>query len=805
MDLPLPFLLRLIFLVSLPCSAMSQRNISLGSSITAGTNGSLWESPSGDFVFGFKEITAGSFLLAIWFNKIPEKTEVWWADNGNLVQDGSKIQLTPDGRLVLTDPTGQQIWSAGNTNASYAAMLDTGNFVLADQDAVNQWKSFDHPTDTFLPTQPFIEGSGIFSRFSAANYTSGKFKFVLQPDGNVVLYTIEYPIDFVHSVKSAYWATNILGSGHQLIFNQTGNIYLINQNKTVLIKLDLSDPNSTTNSTNFYRRAVLDFDGVLRQYVYPKAGGSSSGGSQKAWSVSDYIPSNICTAINGETGSGACGFNSLCQLEDDQRPKCLCPPGYSFFDPNNEMSGCKQDFDSQSCQEELQDKDLFDFSEMKDTNWPYGDYEQFGSVTEDRCKDACLGDCFCAVAIFNDGNICFKKRLPLSDGRIDSSAGGKAFVKYRVKNNTAPRTDENDSPKKKNDDSTLILPGAVLLGGSVFLNCLLLLATLLIFLHFNKRNPKAVQARLPGLAMNLPSFTYKEMEEATDGFKEEVGRGACAIVYKGIIQFENKRLVAVKKLDKVVAEADKEFKNEVSAIGRTNHKNLVQLLGFCNEGPHHLLVYEFMANGSLADFLFGNPRPRWYQRIQIALGTARGLCYLHEECSIQIIHCDIKPQNILIDGTFTAKISDFGLAKLLKTDQTRTMTNIRGTKGYVAPEWFRSMPITVKVDVYSFGVVLLELICNRKNFKPEAEDDDQMILTDWAFDCYRYGNLERLVEDDEEAKDDIMRVRKFVMIAIWCIQDDPSVRPTMKKVIQMLEGAVEVPAPPDPSSYMSAI
>jgi len=243
----------------------------------------------------------------------------------------------------------------------------------------------------------------------------------------------------------------------------------------------------------------------------------------------------------------------------------------------------------------------------------------------------------------------------------------------------------------------------------------------------------------------------------------------------------------------------------VSAIGRTNHRNLVQLLGFCNEEQHRLLVYEFMSNGSLASFLFGVSRPYWYQRIQIALETARGLFYLHEECSNQIIHCDIKPQNILLDDSFTARISDFGLAKLLKTDQTRTTTGIRGTKGYVAPEWFRNMPVTIKVDVYSFGILLLELICCRKSFEAGAKDEDQTILVDWAYDCYKDGKLELLVENDEEAKNDMKRVQKYVMIAIWCIQEDPSLRPTMKKVVQMMEGAVEVSVPPGPSSFISSI
>ncbi|GLT59531.1 hypothetical protein SLA2020_323440 [Shorea laevis] len=158
-----------------------------------------------------------------------------------------------------------------------------------------------------------------------------------------------------------------------------------------------------------------------------------------------------------------------------------------------------------------------------------------------------------------------------------------------------------------------------------------------------------------------------------------------------------------------------------------------------------------MSNGSLASYRFGNSRPSWYRRTQTAFGIARGLAHLHEECSNQIIHCDIKPQNILLDDSLTARISDFGLAKLLKTDQTRTVTAIRGTKGYVAPEWFKSKPVTVKVDVYSFGTLLLELICCRKSYDQDANDENQMILVDWAYDCYEEGRMYMLVQEDEEA------------------------------------------------------
>jgi len=215
-----------------------------------------------------------------------------------------------------------------------------------------------------------------------------------------------------------------------------------------------------------------------------------------------------------------------------------------------------------------------------------------------------------------------------------------------------------------------------------------------------------------------------------------------------------------------------------------------------------MLVYEFLSNGTLATFLFGDFKPSWNQRTNIAFEVARGLFYLHEECSSQIIHCDIKPQNILLDEYYNARISDFGLAKLLLMNQSQTKTNIRGTKGYVAPDWFRISPITVKVDVYSFGVLLLEIICCQRAVDIEV-GGERGVLTDWAYDCYQEGRLDALVEDDAEALNDMKQLERFVMVAMWCLQEDPFLRPTMKKVMLMLEGIVQVSVPPSPCPFSS--
>ncbi|KAJ0976533.1 hypothetical protein J5N97_012007 [Dioscorea zingiberensis] len=203
-----------------------------------------------------------------------------------------------------------------------------------------------------------------------------------------------------------------------------------------------------------------------------------------------------------------------------------------------------------------------------------------------------------------------------------------------------------------------------------------------------------------------------------------------------------------------------------------------------------------MSNGSLADLIFkgGQNRPDWKERLRIALDVARGIHYLHEDCATRIIHCDIKPQNILMDDNWTARISDFGLAKLLMPSQTKTFTGIRGTRGYLAPEWYKNMPITVKTDVYSFGIVLLEILCCRKNLESEL-DPDEIILSDWVYSCYLAGELEKLTLHEDV---NMVEFENAVKVGLWCIQTDPTLRPSMKNVIIMLEGYAEISPPPNP-------
>ncbi|GLT82303.1 hypothetical protein SLE2022_006950 [Rubroshorea leprosula] len=447
-----PYSLCLILLFLLPVCVLAQtsQNITLGTSLTAALDiNDSWKSPSGDFAFGFQQIEAGMFLLAIWFDKIPEKTIIWSANGTNLVQPRSKIQLTTDGQFTLNDDQGKQVWAAnlaGSGTVSYAAMLDSGNFVLASQDSTTLWESFDHPTDTMLPTQILNKGSSLVARYSAMNYSSGRFLMQLQSNGNLVLSTVHFPL---LSLNTDYWSTNTTGSGVQVIFDLSGSIYLKAEDESILNNIT----SIGASSSNFYQRAILEYDGVFRQYVYPK-NDSVAAGRPMAWSSESHVPDNICMNITKQnTGSGACGFNSYCHLGNDQRPICTCPPGYSPLDPDNEMMGCKQAFVPQEC-DGGQDADLFDMRELSNVNWWGGDYEYFNPVSEDWCRQRCLTDCFCAVTIYNTASECWMKKIPLSNGVQLNIDGTKALVKIRKGNSS---TSVANGLKKQKSTMNLIL------------------------------------------------------------------------------------------------------------------------------------------------------------------------------------------------------------------------------------------------------------------------------------------------------------------------------------------------------------
>ncbi|XP_057444771.1 rust resistance kinase Lr10-like [Lotus japonicus] len=298
-------------------------------------------------------------------------------------------------------------------------------------------------------------------------------------------------------------------------------------------------------------------------------------------------------------------------------------------------------------------------------------------------------------------------------------------------------------------------------------------------------------------------YSYSDIKKMTNSFAEKSGQGGYGSVYRGKIHDECP--VAVKVLNSSKGNGG-EFINEVASISRTSHVNIVTLLGFCFEGSKRALVYEFMSNGSLEKFIYGKIPMAVENQLncetlyQIAIGVARGLEYLHKGCNTRIFHFDIKPHNILLDEKFCRKISDFGLAKICQGNQSFvSMLEARGTAGYIAPEVFSRNfgVVSHKSDVYSFGMMVLEMVGGRKNINVEVECYSEIYFPYWVYKCLER-NQELALECIKNANDNEI-ARKMILISLWCIQTDPSARPSMNQVVDMLEGNLEsLQMPPKP-------
>ncbi|KAJ7571238.1 hypothetical protein O6H91_01G156200 [Diphasiastrum complanatum] len=308
--------------------------------------------------------------------------------------------------------------------------------------------------------------------------------------------------------------------------------------------------------------------------------------------------------------------------------------------------------------------------------------------------------------------------------------------------------------------------------------------------------------RRPSVSVNVINcevpvrFTYKQLSAATKKFSEKLGAGGFGTVYKGMLS--DGTLIAVKQLERS-GQGDKEFHTEVATVGSIHHVNLVRLYGFCSEGSRRLLVYEYLS-GSLEKYIFNGRKHGlfldWKTRFNIATDAARGISYLHEGCRKRIIHCDIKPQNILLTHDFSAKVSDFGMAKLMDRAESHVITNVRGTRGYLAPEWLMDdAPISEKCDVYSFGMLLLELAGGRKNYDFSASSS-KLYFPDWVLNQITDGNIIECIDDRVGSEADIKEVKSLIYVALWCIQEEAHLRPSMGKVLQMLEGSIPIPDPP---------
>ncbi|XP_019172332.1 PREDICTED: cysteine-rich receptor-like protein kinase 2 [Ipomoea nil] len=302
------------------------------------------------------------------------------------------------------------------------------------------------------------------------------------------------------------------------------------------------------------------------------------------------------------------------------------------------------------------------------------------------------------------------------------------------------------------------------------------------------RQSRKANAWRRGNILGAMNYIYKDLKAATNEFSEEniLGKGGFGDVYKGTLQ--SGYVVAVKKLTTISSRAKANFETEISLITNANHPNLIRLLGYSGNGKVLILVYEYMANSSLDRYIYGEKRGmlNWKQRVDIILGTAKGLAYLHEQLDVCIIHRDIKSSNILLDDEFQPKIADFGLARLLPENKSHLTTKFAGTLGYTAPEYAIHGHLSEKVDIYSFGIVVLEIISGRRSSDLQVEPVTEYLL-EQAWKLYESDEHLGLVDNNLDPNEyEAEEVKRMLEIALVCTQSPSNIRPSMSELVVML-------------------
>ncbi|KAG6646142.1 hypothetical protein CIPAW_08G173600 [Carya illinoinensis] len=759
MDISIFFLLLMLIQTPLLSSSPKTFDVLRGSSLSVEDPSDKLVSLNGDFSAGFFPVGENAFCFAIWLTRSSAPTVVWMANRDDPVDGtGSQLSLSKDGKLRLTNSAGITVW-ATRTAAStplessklQLQLQNTGNLVLNHSESGVIWQSFDSPTDTLLPQQTLTRISTLVSKSSEVDCSSGYYKLFFDND-NVLRLLYQGPV-----VSSLYWpdpelsdpglaGRSMYNSSRAAVLNESG--YFWSSDHLVIQATDFG--------VKTHRRLTIDRDAV----------------------------SDPCTI------HGICGPNSFCSYDHASGRRCSCLQGFKMKDPPDWSFGCEAEFNIPCNQSHGK---LSSFVQLSHFHFYGYDLEFLPNVTLQHCENECLTTCSCKGFQFvfkadYGGYLCYPK-YKLYNGQLTPNFEGDLYLRV-------PKAAELSRQVRgtyENKTLKLLLWFTTAVGG-LEVTCIFLV---LFSLFMSSKNSDPV-AEGYLLMSRFKRFKFSELKKGTRGFVEVIGRGGGGVVYKGILP--DKRVAAIERLDEA-NQGEAEFLTEVNTIGRLNHMNLIDMLGYCVEGKHRLLLYENMEHGSLADKLTSNELD--WEKFDIAVGTAKGLAYLHEECLEWVLHCDVKPHNILLDSNYQPKVADFGLSKLLNRGERdhSNFSKMRGTRGYMAPEWVYNRPITSKVDVYSYGIVVLEMVTGKsptgtqhspggggaKEYNRLDSLVREKIMMHADGEASRESwNIEEIVDPSMGGRYDSAKMELLLKVAWQCVAEDKDDRPTMTQVVEML-------------------
>ncbi|XP_022848664.1 G-type lectin S-receptor-like serine/threonine-protein kinase At4g27290 isoform X2 [Olea europaea var. sylvestris] len=696
-------------------------------------------------------------FLGIWYKTTPDIV-VWAANRNQPITDSQGIlNISRNGTLLLS--RGERIiWSS---NLSFVAstpvlqLLDTGNLVLIDNTNGTSpknymWQSFDYPGNTRLPGMAMVDSPGteqdryLTSWRSTDDPSLGDFTYRIENHGLVELVIYNKQ---VKRCRSGPW------NGHYF-----SNLPFF---PTVPFKPNLAlnkDRVLVYDNSSSITRLTLDESGYLQRYMMNEG--------KNEWNLVMTIPRDSCDNY------GRCGPNAICKI--NKIPICECLKGFS---PRSQQDWNVQDWSS-GC------------SRIRPLDCQNGDGFQ-------KCSQSCSCTAFATPVIGDGVTGCLMWYGDLIDIREVPGADSMLNFHIRLPRSELESDNDSDKNKKKKKPGKLIF----MLTAVGVLICGIILGAILLKIRLMRQGERKTED------LDLPSFDLATIVAATDNFSSEnmIGEGGFGQVYRG--SSPDGQEIAVKRLSKTSRQGLEEFKNEVSLIAKLQHRNLVRLLGCCTEGDERMLIYEYMQNKSLDNFIFDQERRTiltWPKRFDIIMGIARGLLYLHHDSRLKIIHRDLKTSNILLDENLNPKISDFGLARILGGGVGIARTKrVIGTYGYMAPEYTIDGKFSVKSDVFSMGVVLLEIVSGKRNRGFRHLDHYRSLLGH----AWLLWNEDKALElMDECLKDSFVecQVKRCIHVGLLCVQKHAEDRPVMSSVLFMLgseEGAI-LPEPKEPGFFM---
>ncbi|XP_062018404.1 G-type lectin S-receptor-like serine/threonine-protein kinase At4g27290 [Rosa rugosa] len=737
-------------------------------------------SSGGRFELGlFSSGNSTAWYLGIWYTKF-SNIVVWVANRENPIpgSDGA-LTLTENGTLVLLDQMNKTVWFSNFSTVvedPVAQLLETGNFVVRDKATAGSesyvWQSFDFPSDTLLAGMKL-----------GWDFRTGLNKFLTSwknsSDPSLGEYTYRIVNLALPQLVLAKGSEKEFRSGPWNGLRFTGVPVSNNEIITPSYVYDTNELYYTyeTNDNSLITRLQLTEGGDMKRLVLNE--GSTE------WNDMYNLLNDRCDSY------GECGANGICRINNSPICDCLegfIPKSQQEWEVLNTTSGCTRKIQL-DCQKgegfrEIQNvklPDLLDFWVNKSRN-------------KKECRAECLKNCSCIAYAYSDyslgGTGCLMWFKDLIDIRefVDES---EQHIYIRM-----PASELGHASQKEK---------RVVLIAVISAACVLILLGVSCWLIIWKKKGRKRGSRSNKEDMELPLFDFHTIAAGTNNFSGTniLGEGGFGPVYKANLAQE--QLVAVKRLSKDSGQGIDEFKNEVTMIANLQHRNLVKLLGCCIEGQERMLIYEYMPNKSLDCFIFDENIKKsldWQKRVNIIIGTALGLLYLHQDSRLRIIHRDLKSSNILLDNELNPKISDFGIARIFGLDQTEAKTKrVIGTYGYMSPEYAIDGHFSVKSDVFSFGVLLLEIVSGRKNRGFHHPDHHHSLLGH----AWLLWNKKKVLELLDPCLEDSyveFEVLRCIQVGLLCVQKRPIDRPVMSSVVFMLsnEGAM-LPEPKEPGFF----